>query len=73
MNQTNGSEAILHCRRLHKVYHTGDEDLEVLRDLDLDVWENEFTAITGESGCVGTPTTSGCWRPERGPSSSAAS
>ena len=51
MNQTNGSEAILHCRRLHKVYHTGDEDLEVLRDLDLDVWENEFTAITGESGC----------------------
>ena len=51
MNQTNGSEAILHCRRLHNVYHTGDEDLEVLRDLDLDVWENEFTAITGESGC----------------------
>lgn len=41
---------ILACATLQKIYQSGDQQLEVLRGLDLAVREGEFIAITGESG-----------------------
>lgn len=41
---------LLQATQLKKIYKTGEQDLVVLRDLDLCVIQNEFLAITGESG-----------------------
>lgn len=49
MNAT-GQSVLLQAMQLRKVYHTGDVDLEVLKNLDLEVYEKEFLAISGESG-----------------------
>lgn len=43
--------AIMQCRHVGKIYPTGDLDLTVLSDLELEVRPREFIAITGESGC----------------------
>ena len=45
-----GSTVLLQAIDLRKVYRTGDVDLEVLKNLDLEVYEKEFLAISGESG-----------------------
>jgi lipoprotein-releasing system ATP-binding protein len=42
---------ILECHNLRKIYHTGEEDLEVLAGLDFHLKADEFVSITGESGC----------------------
>ncbi|MFB3785431.1 MAG: ABC transporter ATP-binding protein [bacterium] len=49
MNAT-GQSVLLQTIHLRKVYRTGDVDLEVLKNLDLEVYEKEFLAISGESG-----------------------
>ncbi len=49
MNAT-GQSVLLQALQLRKVYQTGDVDLEVLKNLDLEVYEKEFLAISGESG-----------------------
>ena len=49
MNST-GQSVLLQALQLRKVYQTGDVDLEVLKNLDLEVYEKEFLAISGESG-----------------------
>jgi len=49
MNAT-GQSVLLQALQLRKVYQTGDVDLEVLINLDLEVYEKEFLAISGESG-----------------------
>lgn len=41
---------ILRCEKLDKIFKTGPKELQVLDQLDLDVQESEFVAITGESG-----------------------
>lgn len=40
------------CRiiNLHKYYHSGQEELQVLRGINIDIEEGEFIAITGDSG-----------------------
>ncbi len=44
------NQPLLHTSQLKKIYQTGEEELTVLRDLDMQVYKNEFLAITGESG-----------------------
>jgi len=41
---------IIEIRKLTKAYKTGDEQLVIIRDLDLDVEENSSVVITGASG-----------------------
>ncbi|MCC7407796.1 MAG: ABC transporter ATP-binding protein [Phycisphaeraceae bacterium] len=42
--------AILQAQGLHKTYRMGDEDLHVLRGVDLGVAEGEWVAVLGASG-----------------------
>ncbi|MFH1568292.1 MAG: ABC transporter ATP-binding protein [Gemmatimonadota bacterium] len=43
-------EPVLRAQGLRKVYRSGDQELEVLRCVDLEVWRGEVVAITGDSG-----------------------
>ena len=45
------SEIVLGCEALCRTFILGDERLEVLRGVDLQVAAGESVAITGESGC----------------------
>ena len=44
------SEPLLEVRGLHKTFHTGEGEIEVLRGVDLDVAPGERLAIVGQSG-----------------------
>jgi len=44
------SEALVSIRRVHKTFHRGSEDIEVLRNLDLGIPRGEFLALMGPSG-----------------------
>lgn len=44
------NNVLLQATDIKKVFHTGEEDLVVLHGLQLQVYEREFLAITGESG-----------------------
>jgi len=44
------SEPYIRVRDLSKVYRSGDSDLVILSDLDLDVARGEMLALVGESG-----------------------
>lgn len=41
---------VIRTEKINKVYRTGDEDLRVLKDVDLCVRENEYVAVLGPSG-----------------------
>ncbi|WP_337243633.1 ABC transporter ATP-binding protein [Luteimonas sp. gir] len=43
-------EAMLQVRSLHKRYAMADEELHVLRGIDMQILGNEYVAITGPSG-----------------------
>ncbi len=49
MNDSPG--ALVKVSALRRHFLTGDETLEVLRGVDLEVQEGETVAVTGESGC----------------------
>ena len=36
--------------KINKFYHMGDEDMQVLRDVNLDVEEGEYLSVLGPSG-----------------------
>jgi putative ABC transport system ATP-binding protein len=42
--------AIIELRGIRKVYQMGDEQVEALRNIDLDIDRNEFLALMGPSG-----------------------
>jgi len=42
---------MLELKNITKVYHTGGEDIEALKGIDLKFRENEFVCILGPSGC----------------------
>ena len=41
----------LHLKNCSKTYTTGNQSIPVLKDVSLDVYEDEFLIILGESGC----------------------
>ncbi|MCH9648590.1 MAG: ABC transporter ATP-binding protein [Deltaproteobacteria bacterium] len=43
-------EALVRVQNVHKVYHRGNERIDVLRDLDVNVGKGEFLALMGPSG-----------------------
>lgn len=43
--------ALIQIRNLRKTYKSGDTNIEVLKGIDLDIYEGEFLVILGESGC----------------------
>jgi putative ABC transport system ATP-binding protein len=45
------SDAILAGESVRKVYHTGAEEVEALREVSLEVASGEFVAVMGPSGC----------------------
>ncbi len=44
-------KAVISLRGVKKVFPSGDEQLMVLKGIDLDIFEGEFLVILGESGC----------------------
>ena len=44
------TQALLRAEKLTKVYRSGDEEIIVLDELDLDVCKGELVALVGESG-----------------------
>lgn len=50
MNSETGSDPILSARNIHKVYYSGNKQLEVLKGVNLAINEGEFTAMVGPSG-----------------------
>ena len=44
-------EIILKVDKLSKNYHTKDKEIEAIKDLSMDVYQNEILAIVGPSGC----------------------
>jgi len=46
----NGSGSLVEIRNLDKKYHRGEEEIDVLRGLNLDVDQGEFIAFMGPSG-----------------------
>ena len=49
--QAGDRKVILSFRGVVKDYPSGTETLRVLKGVDLDIYENEFLVILGESGC----------------------
>jgi NitT/TauT family transport system ATP-binding protein len=45
------SQSKLHIGGLHKSFGTGERRSEVLRDINLDLADNEFVSLVGTSGC----------------------
>ncbi|WP_342439436.1 ABC transporter ATP-binding protein [Paenibacillus sp. FSL L8-0436] len=42
--------AILHTKNLCKTYSTGSEQFHAIRNIDLDIYQGDFTVIMGDSG-----------------------
>ena len=62
-----GKKKIIEVRNIRKVYKMGKIEIEAVKDISLDIYENEFVAIMGPSGsgkstlmnilgCLDTPT-----------------
>ena len=45
------TQSLLTINQLDVIYRTGDADLPVLRDIDLNIDQGEIVGIVGESGC----------------------
>ncbi len=46
-----GKTVLIEERKLCKDYHSGEDMLRVLRELDMNIYEGEFVVLLGESGC----------------------
>jgi putative ABC transport system ATP-binding protein len=44
------TEAVLSASHLHRFFHAGDEEVQALRDVSLDVHAGELVAVSGPSG-----------------------
>jgi putative ABC transport system ATP-binding protein len=42
--------SIIHLEGIRKSYHMGKQDLQVLKGIDLDIYNNEYVALMGPSG-----------------------
>lgn len=49
-NMTYGAKCIIDAKNIVKIYQNGSEELKVLDDITLKVFEGDFTAILGPSG-----------------------
>ncbi|MBS18286.1 MAG: macrolide ABC transporter ATP-binding protein [Crocinitomicaceae bacterium] len=45
-----GGQPLIHARNLRKTYHVGDQMVQALDGLDLDIRTNEYVALMGPSG-----------------------
>ena len=45
-----GGQPLIHARNLRKTYHVGDQMVQALDGLDLDIHTNEYVALMGPSG-----------------------
>lgn len=45
-----GGQTLIHARDLRKTYHVGDQMVQALDGLDLDIHANEYVALMGPSG-----------------------
>jgi len=44
------NQAIISVKNLHKIYHTGSEDVHAVNDVTLQIYPGKLTAIVGRSG-----------------------
>jgi NitT/TauT family transport system ATP-binding protein len=44
-------KSIIEIRGLNKIYHTKNGDVHALENVDLDVFDEEFITVVGQSGC----------------------
>ena len=45
------SEPIVVCREMVKTFNSGESEVQALRGITLDVYENELLMLVGPSGC----------------------
>jgi putative ABC transport system ATP-binding protein len=45
------SDIIVHCRDIIKTFNSGEAEVDALRGISLDVYENELLMLVGPSGC----------------------
>ena len=53
MQETHETEAENAFFRMHKIvkkYHLGDEDVTILKDIDLEIRQGEYLSVLGPSG-----------------------
>ena len=51
MERTGQVTPVIQCKNICKTFTTKDNSLEVLRDFNLDVKENEFVVLLGPGQC----------------------
>ena len=47
----NNSTVAVHCQEIKKIYNVGENEVQALRGVNLDVIEGEFLILAGPSGC----------------------
>jgi putative ABC transport system ATP-binding protein len=50
LNIVESSGVVFHIQGISKIYRMGDVDVYALRNVDLDLYEGEFTVLLGPSG-----------------------
>ncbi len=44
-------EKVIEIKKLHKSFKVGKEEVNVLKNINLDVYKGQFLSIMGPSGC----------------------
>ena len=48
--ENNMSEKVIHIKNISKVYEMGNQKVHAIRDVSIDIYENEYIALMGPSG-----------------------
>lgn len=50
-NENNSEPTLVKLEKINKIFHTDEVETRALNDIDLEIYQGEYLAITGPSGC----------------------